>query len=234
MRLSLAVLLLAVPATSLVAQVGFLPKQSPYTEIANGTYLEATGGRVFGSGGPLLVGARDGTSEGLRFVLRGKNTLQFDFGFWSAGTKRSVIDADDSIAVRNKGLVGQRSIAGEIGIHLNLTGGKTWHRLAPYTGISFGLVHGSASPAADTSGYQFGTKLFFAPAIGTRLFLGQRVYLKLDARALFWKLVYPASYSDEPTKQPGTATQSNAVNTTGSPSQYVASPEIRLGLGIAW
>ncbi len=234
MRHSLTLLLLAVPATSVAAQVGYLPTQSPFREIANGSYIEGSVGRVFGDGGPLLVGARNGTSEGLRYVLRGKNTLQFSFGFWTAGTERSVIDADDSVAVRNRGLVGQRLYAAEIGIHLNITGGKTWHALAPYAGISFGLVHGGASPAADTSGYQFGTKLFFAPALGTRLFISQRIYLKLDARALFWKLVYPASYSDEPTKEPGTATKSNAVNTTGALSQYVATPELRIGLGIAW
>jgi hypothetical protein len=234
MRQHLLVTLIFAPAAALAAQSGFLPSQSPYRPIENGRYFELSAGRVYGGGGFLQLGPRNGTSEGIRFVIRGKNTLQFSFGAWVAGTERTVIDADDSVATRNKGLFDQRLIAGDISIQLNLTGGKTWHGLAPLAAVTFGLVHGERSPAIDTSGYRFGNKIFFAPTIGTRWFVGQRLYLRLDARALIWKLTYPPSYSDEPAKQPGTATNSNAVNTRGLSGQYTLTPEIRLGLGIAW
>jgi hypothetical protein len=234
MRLLVPFMVLLIPVVPLAAQVGYPPSHSPYHELERGTFAEAFGGRVFGTGGLLQLGPRNGSSEGARLVIRGKNTLQFSFGGWTAGTQRSVINAQDSIATRNKGLSPQRLIAGEIGFQLNLTGGKTWRGFAPYTGVSLGLVHGQGGPAVDTSGYAFGNKIWFAPTIGTRWFSGQRIYLKVDVRALFWKLNYPPSYSLEPTKQPGTATQSNAVNTTGVTSQYTATPEIRVGVGIAW
>jgi hypothetical protein len=227
----IAVLLLA-PIASASAQVGYLPTQSPFREIEHGSFLELSSGRVLGTGGPLELGPRNGTALGLRWVVRGKNTLQFSFGAWTAGTKRTQIDPDDSVAVRNKGLIDQRLIGGEINIQFNVTGGKTWHSLAPFAGIGIGLVHGQATPATDTSGYSFGSKVYFAPGIGTRLFAGQRLYLKLDARALFWKLEYPQSYLDEPAKQPGTSGHSNAVNTTGLSSQYTLTPEVRIGIGI--
>jgi hypothetical protein len=153
---------------------------------------------------------------------------------WTAGTERTWIDAYDSVATRNKGLVDSRLIAGEFGVQLNATGGKTWHGLAPYLGVGVGFVNGAASPPTDTSGYSFGTKSFFAPALGTRFFVSQGIYLKLDVRALFWNLQYPASYSVEPAKQPGTLASPNAVNTTGATSQYTVTPEIRLGIGIHW
>jgi len=226
-------LLLAMPLRA-SAQVGYLPAQSPYRSIDRGIYVEAGGDRILGSGGALLVGPRDGTGEGLRFVLRGRNALQFSFGIWTAATVRSVIDANDSIARRNKGLFPQRLIGGEFNAQLNLTGGKTWHHLAPYAGVGFGVVHGQGGPAIDTSGYSFGTKLFIAPGLGNRLFISQRLYLQTDVRALFWKLVYPASYSNEPSQQPGTVDHSNAVNTTGSLNQYTLTPELRVGIGIAW
>lgn len=234
MRLRLVLGLLLAPCVSAAAQVGYLPSQSPFRELTAGTFVEFTGGRVFGTGGLLQLGPRNGTSEGVRFVFRGNHTLQLSFGVWTAGTQRTWIDADDSVAKRNKGLIDQRLIAGEFGLQFNATGAKTWHGLAPYAGVGVGLVHGQASPATDTSGYSFGTKLFFAPTLGTRLFAGQRVYFKLDVRGIFWKLVYPASYSDEPAKQPGTTGHSNAVNTTGVTSQYTVTPEIRLGIGIHW
>lgn len=219
---------------ALAAQAGFLPSQSPYHEIDNGGYVELGYGRVYGGGGLLDLGPRDGTSYGVRAIVRGNHTLQFSFGGWTAGTERSVIDAEDSVAVRNKGLHPQRLTAGEIGIQLNLSGGKTWHGFAPYVNGTFGLVHGQSGPATDTSGYSFGNKVYFAPGTGTRFFIGQRVYLRLDVRALFWKLSYPPSYSLEPADQPGTTAAPNAVNPTGVSGQYTLTPEVRFGLGIAW
>jgi hypothetical protein len=233
MRTYLAFALALVPAP-LVAQVGFLPSQSPYHEIQRGAFVEALGGRILGTGGLLQLGPRNGYSEGARFVLRGRNALQFSFGGWTAGTVRSVIDANDSLATRNKGLFNQRLIAGEIGIQLNITGGKTWHGFAPFAAANFGLMHGQNGPATDTSGYSFGTKIYFGPSIGTRYFLSQRLYLRAEVRGLFWKLDYPPSYSLEPSQQPGTLTAPNAVNPTGVASQYTLTPEIRIGFGFAW
>lgn len=234
MHLRFLLACLVVPAASATAQVGFLPSQSPYRELTHGSYLELNGGRMLGTGGLLRLGPRNGSSMGARYVLRGNHTLQVSFGLWTAGTKRSLIDADDSVATRDKGLIGQRLYGAEFGLQFNVTGGKTWHGLAPFAGIGLGLVRGQSSPVADTSGYKFGTKLFFAPTLGTRFFVGQRVYLKVDMRAVFWKLAYPLSYSDEPARQPGTIDQSNAVNLTGLSGQYTLTPEIRFGIGIHW
>lgn len=234
MRYCLILGFLLVPCGSAAAQVGYLPSQSPYHELTAGAFFEVNGGRIFGGGGLLDLGPRNGTSEGARLVLRANHTLQLSVGMWTAGTQRTWIDAADSVATRNKGLVGASLFAGEFGVQLNLTGGKTWHGLAPYTGVAVGFVHGQASPALDTSGYSFGTKAFFAPTIGTRLYAGQRIYLKVDVRGLFWNLQYPPSYALEPAKQPGTTAHPNAVNPTGVASQYTVTPEIRFGLGIHW
>ncbi|MGH7523047.1 MAG: hypothetical protein ACREK8_01960 [Gemmatimonadales bacterium] len=234
MRYRLLLCALLVPGSTLAAQVGYPPTHSPYHELQRGAFIEAFAGHFFGGGGMFGLGARDGTSEGGRLVVRANHTLQFSFGGWTAGTQRELINAQDSVATRDKGLIPQRLIAGEIGVQLNLTGGKTWHGVAPYAGVSLGLVHGQSSPAVDTSGYSFGNKLFFAPTIGTSLYAGQRIYLKVDVRGVVWKLSYPASYSLEPIKQPGTAAHPNALNPGGIASQYTVTPEIRFGLGFSW
>jgi hypothetical protein len=233
MRFPLYPALLLALATPLTAQVGFPPAHSPYRPIERSTFFEFDGGHVGGTGGPIRVGPRDGTSESARMEFRSNHALQISLGFSTAGTERTVIDADDSIATRDKGLFKQRILAGEIGFQLNLTGGKSWHGVAPYAGLTFGLVHGSKPPAIDTSGYSFGNKLFFAPNLGTRFFVTQRLYLNANVRAWVWKLSYPPSYRDEPAKQPGTATQSNAVITNGKTSQYTFTPELRIGIGIS-
>jgi hypothetical protein len=221
-------------ASRLPAQVGYPPTASPYTEIDKGMWVEAYGGHVFGSGGPLLVGPRDGAIYGGRLDLRGQHALQVSFGGWYTTTVRNVVNANDSVATRVKGPVPEKMFAFQVGAQLNLAGGKAWHRLAPFVTLNLGIVHGQGPPPSDTSGYSFGTKLYFSPAAGVRLIINQRLFLAGEAQALFWKLSYPVSYSLEPAKQPGTAGHSNAVNTTGASSQYVMTPALRLGLGIAF
>ncbi len=87
------------------------------------------------------------------------------------------------------------------------------------------------SPAAiglDT----LGTKLYFAPNVGTRLMLGQRLFLKAEARAYFWNLKYPNSYADEPAQAPGTSDAPNAVNPSGKGGEYTPVPALLFGFGI--
>jgi hypothetical protein len=219
----------ALPAT---AQVGRLPSESPYHDIQGERWLDLTTGRALGSGGPLLVGPRDGTIAGARVQFRGNHTLGLSLGGWWAGTVRHVVDANDSVATRVKPDVSNHLLAAEFNIQLNLTGAKSWHSLAPFAAFGLGLVHGGASPKSDTSGYSFGSHFFFSPSAGTRLILSNNLALRLETRALFWSLKYPVSYSVEPSKQPGTADHPNAVNTTGKSSGYTVTPALLLGLSV--
>lgn len=216
---------------SLLAQAGHLPGASPYREIRHASYIEVSGGQLYGDGGPLKVGARDGTILGARMVFRGRNSLQLALGGWVSAAQRNIVDADAPPATRVTGPIDQRLIGGEFTVQLNLTGGKTWHRLAPFGGVGLGLVHGEKSPAADTSSYQFGTKFYFAPNVGTRIFLAHRLFVRAEARAYFWSLKYPASYSDEPAQAPGTVDQPNAVNPTGKKGEYTPVPALFVGIG---
>lgn len=213
-------------------QVGHLPSESPYHDIRGDRWLDFSIGRVLGTGGPLLVGPRDGTLGGARISFRGNHTLQLSLGGWYAGTVRHVVDANDSVATRVKPDVKNSLYAGEFTIQMNLTGSKSWHSLAPYAAFGVGLVHGQKSPASDTSGYAFGTRFYFAPTAGTRIMLTDRIALRAETRAFFWSLKYPVSYSIEPSKQPGTTDHPNAVNTTGKSSGYTVTPALLLGLSV--
>jgi hypothetical protein len=87
-------------------------------------------------------------------------------------------------------------------------------------GVAGGFAFGS-DVAADTSAYDFGTKFFFAPAAGTRIFLGDRLHLRAEARAHFWKLTYPVSFREGP----------DPFIITGADSEWDLSPWIRFGIG---
>jgi hypothetical protein len=230
-RFPLFVLVSLVTVSPAAAQVGHDPSLSPYRDIRNGRYLELFGGRMLGSGGTIPVGPRDGNVVGARIDFRGKNTIQIAFGGWYANTVRNIVDADDSVATRVKPAIAHHLYGGEATLQFNLTGGKSYRGLAPFVGLGLGVVKGQSTPAADTSGYTFGTKIYFAPYLGTRVMLGQRIFIKAEAKAYFWSLKYPASYLDEPSKQPGTGDVINAVNASGRKSQYVPAPVVLFGLG---
>lgn len=230
---ALAVLVCLLGMTgALPAQVGHLPQLSPYREIRHGRFLEAIGGQLMGSGGPINVGPHDGTLYGARIVFRGQHSIQLGITGWTSQAQRFIVDADAAPANRTSGPIDQRISGGEFSLQLNLTGGKSYRGVAPFVGLSLGMAVGEASPAADSSGYKFGTKFYFAPAVGARYFLGQRLYLKGEARAFFWSLKYPVSYSEEPTALPGTDENPNAVNPTGKRGEYVPVPALLFGLGI--
>lgn len=224
--------LLLLGSSPLAAQVGIEPSRSPYRDIRPGTTFEVYGGTVMGSGGPIPVGPRDGPWFGLRALLRANSTISLGFGGWGALTTRTVIDPTKAPAAQQTGEADHELYGVEALIQLNATGGKTWHGIAPFAGVGVGLA--KAAAAEDPFGYEFGTKFYFAPAIGARIFLAERAYLRLEARGLVWKVKYPSAYALEPTEDPGTTDDPHAVNPSGRTSQYIVAPALSVGFGFAF
>lgn len=220
---------LAVP---LSAQVGIPPAESPYRDILPGTTFELAVGRLSGSGGPLHAGPRDGNLASIRAMLRSNSTLSIGLGVWHAAAVRTVIDPTLAPSGHETGEVDQNITGIEALIQFNLTGGKRWHFVAPFVGI--GLGAGISPGMEDPNGYEFGTKFYFAPMVGSRIFFAERMYLRLEAKATTWKLGYPGSWSIEPGDDPGTPENPNAVNPTGRDGQYVVAPTLSVGFGFAF
>lgn len=218
-------------AAPLPAQVGYRPSTSPYSDIRNGLVLEIYRGQIYGSGGRIPVGPRDGSVTGGRILLRAKNTLAIGFGVWGASTVRSIVDPFVARADRVSGPIDHSLFAGEINAQFNITGGKRWHALAPYAGVGIGLAKGESTPVADSSGYSFGTKFYLVPAIGTRIFLGERIYLRVEGKVMSWNLQYPPSFSVEPLLEPGTDESPNAVDPAGRRGRRVGAPQLSIGFG---
>jgi hypothetical protein len=224
-------------AAPLRAQVGHPPGSSPYRDIAHGKSFTALIGDVGGDGGRIGVGPHDGRSYGLRFDVRLSAPVQIGFSVARANLKRLVVSAADSVATRTKGPVDQDLTMIEASLQLNLTGRKTWHRLAPFIGGSLGWAHGSSLPSSvpDSSGYKFGSKFYLVPGAGVRVFISNSLVLRLEARQLFWKLSYPLAYTLEPAAQPSTdPNKPNAVLPDGKRSEWTGGTELRAGLGFAF
>lgn len=234
-RLAALALVVSLP---LSAQVGHDPGRSPYRDILRGKSLTALVGDLGGDGGRIGVGPHNGRTYGLRFDIRIGTPVHFAVSVARAEAERFVVSADDSVATRRKGPVDQALTMFEAGMQLNLTGKKSWHRLAPFLGVAVGYADGENLPASapqDSSGYNFGGKLYLVPSAGVRVLLSNSLQLRFEARQLFWKLNYPLSYTAEPAAEPSTDPDNpNAVLPSGKRDEWSGGREFRLGLGFAF
>jgi hypothetical protein len=223
---------LASPAASR-AQVGHPPQSSPYRDIRKGHTLTALAGYFGGDGGQFNIGPHKGNVFGGRYDIRTGSTIQLGLGIARGSLERFIVDPFVALANRRSGPVKQSVTFAELDLQLNLTGGKSWNRIAPYVSAGAGLAMAGDTPA-DTSRYDFGRKFYFAPAIGTRVFLADRLHLRAEARLTFWKLNYPTTFQQEPVAEPGTPEDPNAVIPGNKLTEWTATPWFQVGVGYAF
>jgi hypothetical protein len=184
-------LALLAPAT-LVAQVGHPPGSSPYRDIPKGHSFTPFAAFFAGDGGRFGVAPHNGQVYGFRYDIRTGSTIQMGLLVGHGQMERLILDTLIGVEAPVTDLVNQSTTFVEADLQLNLTGGKTWNRLAPFLGAGIGLAW-TEDPPADRSGFELGTKFYFAPHGGLRLFVSDRIHLRGDARVMFWKLNYPNS-----------------------------------------
>jgi hypothetical protein len=228
-----SLVLLGLLTTPLRAQVGHRPSDSPYRDIYKGHSVTGFGGWIGGSGGRFAIAPNKGPVYGIRYDIRTAGALQFGLALGQADLERWIVDPFVELANRLSGPVQQRVSFAEIDLQLNLTGGKTWHGLAPFFGLGGGLAL-AGDTEADTSGFKFGNKIYFVPHAGLRFFVTPRFHLRADARVAFWKLKYPTSFTQEPPLEPGTDEEPNAVISDGRVSEWSTAPWLQVGLGYSF
>jgi hypothetical protein len=224
-------LLLTLPThRQLAAQVGHRPESSPYRDIRKGHTITAMAGIFEGNGGKLNIAPHDGTIYGGRYDIRTGSTIQLGFGFMYGDFERFIVDPTLGPGNRRSGPVSQSVAFAEVDLQFNMTGGKSWHRIAPYVTVGGGVAFAEDVPA-DPSEFDFGNKFYFTPGIGTRLFLADRLHLRGEVRVAFWKLTYPLSFQAPPAQAPG----ERPVFVPGDElSEWITSPSFQVGVGYAF
>lgn len=233
MRTRILFSLLAFSPAPLLAQVGHPPAHSPYRDIKGSNYFTVIGGRFLGNGGRIGIAPHDGNLYGARIDFLSAGTVTLGLAGYRANTERLIVNPFVKLVDRESGPVPQDLTALMGVLQFNLSGGKTWHGLAPYLGGGFGVAHASATPA-DTSGFKFGTRFFFAPNVGVRVFLADKLHIRLQAETLFWNLKYPDTFATEPPLEPGTGGNSNAVFPDRHLKEWTTSSVLSIGLGHAF
>lgn len=225
--------LCALAVQSVAAQVGHDPSTSPFRDIRKGHTITATGGYFGGSGGRFNIGPHRGEVFGGRYDIRTGGTIQFGLALARGNLDRFIVDPFVRLANRRSGPVQQSVTFAEIALQFNLSGGKSWHRIAPFIGVGVGVAFAGDTPA-DTSLYDFGREIYLAPSVGFRFFVTDRLHLRGEARAAFWNLNYPTTFQLEPTEEPGTPGNPNAVIVGNDLSEWTSSPWLQFGIGYSF
>jgi hypothetical protein len=218
---------------ALLAQVGHRPESSPYRDIRKGHTFTLTGGYIWGDGGDLNIGPHKGAVFGGRYDIRTGSTIQFGLAIARADLQRFIVNPFVLLANRRTGPVDQSVTFAELNLQFNVTGGKSWNRIAPFVSAGGGLAFASGTPA-DTSRYDFGRKFYFVPSAGIRVFFSDRIHLRAEARAIFWRLNYPTTFQDEPPEEPGTPEDPNAVIPGNKLTEWTINPGFKVGLGYSF
>jgi hypothetical protein len=199
---ALWVLAFLLVARSAAAQVGHDPDRSPYRTLRYGQFIGASVGYFNGVGGQIGVAPHKGPTVGLRYDFLAAGTLTVGLAASYGQLDRFLVDPTKPIETARTGPLQQSVTFVEGILQFNLTGGKTWNRIAPFVSGGFGLVLAGSTPE-DSTGFKFRTKLAITPGIGARIFLSERLFLKLEGRSTFWQIGYPASYRSPPSTDPG-------------------------------
>ncbi|HEU4763562.1 MAG TPA: hypothetical protein VFS28_02845 [Gemmatimonadales bacterium] len=227
MRRLLLSLVFLLPAT-LSAQVGVDPAHSPYRDITKPNAFVFSYGHIGGNGGAVGVGPRDGDAWAFRYDVRFSGLLGGHIGFGHFIGTRYAYNPDDSASKRRTGPFDQGVTFIGGGIHLNLTGPKTWHRLAPYVEGEIGAAVGSKLTADSASAYAFGTKLYVNPGVGVQWFISDRIRLRFEAHRIYWKLTYPVTFYQTPLAEP-----TAAPIRSGSTTEWTGNGWLSLGVAIS-
>lgn len=195
--LPLLALLLLAAAPAVAQQVGTPPERSPFQDILTDEAFTLFAGRFAGNTNQAGTGARPGPMLGARLNVHVSSALDVSATFGEVFTSRRVINAGGTVldTATNAGSLKVKLITADLGLQLNLTGTKSWHRIAPYAYVGMGLTTPSAK-VVDPGGYELGTDFTIVPAIGTRVFISRSLSLHLEARDYYYRYTYPLAYFD--------------------------------------
>jgi hypothetical protein len=174
---------------------------SPYEFIATRSELTVFAGGATDARGALRLGPGGGPFLGARYSFDVTGTFAIEAGVSYLAGDREVYDPSDQDAL--PGLLG--TTAAHVGmmdgrVRLNLTGPRTWNRLAPYAigglGVAFDLSGDSNLDAELSSNarFSFGPSFVGSFGGGVRWNFGEQFVATIEGGLRFWRLSHPVSF----------------------------------------
>lgn len=114
-------------------------------------------------------------------------------------------------------------MAADLGLAMNLTGQKSFHRLVPVLSGGVGIATDFRG-TPDKGGYRFGTRFAFNWGLAVRYHTAGRWEPRLDFTNYLWQMQYPPAY----TTRPSDGTQ--AIVRSGKKSPWMGNHLWSLGM----
>ncbi len=183
---------------------------SPYRFIEHSQNLGPIVSYLFTDRGSANLGPKSGLAYGLHYSIQLTGPIQMSAYGAYFSTERDVIDPkaeDEAARVLGTEDVSLLLVAGRL--QLNLTGARTWNRLAPFVlaglGVAFDLTGDigcavtTERPQCElppTERYKFGSAFAGQLGVGTLWLPRQRIGIRLTAVNTIWRLSAPLGFSD--------------------------------------
>jgi hypothetical protein len=197
---ALGIFSLGLAAAPLAAQVGYDPAKSPYQDVPWRQGVTAVVGWYNAAIDPAGVAPRSAPMYGLRYDLQLAGPAQLTVRSVATASNRHVLDPRQPKATRLLGETPAPLLFTDVGITLNLTGQRSWHRLVPTFQFGFGVAS-DLKPAADVGNYKFagnsGTTFALSLGSGIRYVPGGRFNrweVRGDVTDYLFAIKYPGSY----------------------------------------
>lgn len=188
--------LLALAAAPGLAQVGHQPASSPYHDIPFKQEITIFGGNFGAAAGRAGVGPTGGPVVGMRYAIHLGGPAEATAHLARVSTSRMVKDPSKAGAER---FVGEQSFGlylADVGLALNLTGQKSYHRFVPVVGAGLGIV--KASGGQDVGGFNIGTPFALNFRAAVRFVPKGNLSARVELADNMFQLSYPASYFRSP------------------------------------
>jgi hypothetical protein len=197
-KLVTAIALLCATATPALAQIGHPPSESPYHDVPYKQEITLYGGYFGGGRGSVGVGPQSAPLVGARYAIRLGGPAEFTAHLARASSQRLVLDPSKPADTRAIGTTSSSLYLADVGLALNLTGQKSYHRLIPVAAFGLGVVS-NLGGQRDSSGFRIGTPFALNFGGGLRYVPGGNIALRLDVMDYLYQLSYPSSYYSTPT-----------------------------------
>lgn len=222
-RIRAALFALTLAAAPAASQVGHKPSESPYRDLPWKQSFGVFAGGFDTGRDPAGVGPQPGSLAGVRYDLRIGGPMSLVARVAAAPTSRRILDPSQPAATRHVGDQESQLMAADLGLAINLTGQKSFHRLVPVLSGGVGIASDFRG-TPDKGGYRFGTRFAFNWGLGVRYHTPGRWEPRVDFSNYLWQLLYPPDY------RAGPADGSPAIVPSGKKSVWMGNHLWSLGL----
>ena len=187
------VLHIASLATPAAGQVGHPPRQSPYADLDYRQEATLFLGYYDAGQDAAGVAPQSGPMLGVRYELRLAGPALLTSKMSYVSSQRDVIDPRRPASqrvVENDASWPLYMV--DVGIAVNLTGQRSFHRLVPFANGAIGVATDFKS--ADVGAWRFGTPFAISLGGGLKWVPSGNLQTRIDVGTQFYQIKYPSSY----------------------------------------